>query len=202
MREPGARRAPDLVERDYGVNAPDLLWVADITHIPTQTRPLYLAAVLDAFSRRVVGWAMALHLRAALVFSALEMALNTRRPERVIHHSDQGSQYTSSAFRKLCEQAGVACSVGSVGDCYDNAMAESFFATLECELQSRISFPGPQTARDEVFRFIEGGTTRGGDIRPWATGPRWTSNAPSMRVSFPPETGRWRHAPYNEGLSR
>ena len=115
----------------------------------------HLAVVLDACSRRVVGWAMALHLRATLVVDALEMALEQRRPRAVIHHSDQGCQYTSLAFGRRCRAAGVRPSMGSVGDCYDNAMAESFFATLECELLDRTRFPGPKTAADAVFEFIE-----------------------------------------------
>jgi len=112
--------------------------------------------VLDAFSRRVVGWAMATQMRASLVQDALEMALAQRGARGVIHHSDQGSQYTSLAFGGHCRRAGVRLSMGSVGDCYDNAMAESFFATLECELLSRSRFADPESARREIFRFIEG----------------------------------------------
>ena len=118
QRRQGARPAPDLVERDFAAEAPDRLWVADITYIPTWAGFLYLAVVLDAFSRRVVGWSMANHLRTSLVLDALDMALGRRRPENVIHHSDQGSQYTSIAFGTRCRQAGVRPSMGSVGDCY------------------------------------------------------------------------------------
>ncbi len=135
-----ARPAPDLVERDFTAERPDRLWVADITDIPTWAGFLYLAVVLDAFSRRIVGWSMASHLRTNLVLDALDMALARRRPETVIHHSDQGSQYTSIAFGLRCAKAGVKPSMGSVGDCYDNAMCESFFATLECELIDRTRF--------------------------------------------------------------
>ncbi len=156
IRNARARPAPDLVERDFSVEEPDRLWVADITYIPTWAGFLYLAIVLDAFSRRVVGWAMATHLRAALVLEALDMALQQRRPEGVIHHSDQGSQYTSIAFGQRCERMGVRPSMGSVGDAYDNAMAESFFATLECELIDRQRFRDPADARRAVFNFIEG----------------------------------------------
>jgi putative transposase len=132
--------APDLVERNFTVTAPDQLWVADITYIPTWAGFLYLAVVLDAFSRRIVGWAMETHLRTELVLDALNMALWRRRPSAVIHHSDQGCQYTSIAFGKRCKEAGVRPSMGSAGDCYDNAMCESFFATLECELLDRQRF--------------------------------------------------------------
>ena len=135
---------------------PDRLWVADITYIPTWAGFLYLAVVLDAFSRRVVGWSMANHLRTQLVLDALDMALWQRRPDGVIHHSDQGSQYTSLAFGKRCRDAGVRPSTGSVGDCYDNAMCESFFATLECELLERRRFRSHAEARMAVFEFIEG----------------------------------------------
>jgi putative transposase len=106
------------------------LWVADITYIPTWAGFLYLAMVLNVYSRRIVGWAMETHLRTELILSALEMALAQRRPEAVIHHSDRGCQYTSYAFGKRCQEAGVMPSMGSVGDAYDNAMAESFFAML------------------------------------------------------------------------
>ena len=151
-----ARSAPDLVDRDFGATGPDQLWVADITYIPTWAGFLYLAVVLDAWSRRVVGWAMATHLRTELVLDALNMALWQRRPEAVIHHSDQGSQYTSLAFGRRCKEARVRPSMGSVGDAYDNAMAESFFATLECELVDRRRFRTQTEARMAVFRFIEG----------------------------------------------
>ena len=155
-RDEAARPAPDLVERDFTADAPDRLWVADITYITTWAGFLYLAVVLDAFSRRIVGWAMATHLRTSLVLDALDMALAQRRPEGVIHHSDQGSQYTSIAFGRRCREAGVRPSMGSVGDCYDNALCESFFATLECELLDRHRFPTQAEARMAVFEFIEG----------------------------------------------
>jgi putative transposase len=132
------------------------LWVADITYIPTWAGFLYLAVVLDAFSRKLVGWAMETHLRTELVLAALNMALGQRRPRGVIHHSDHGSQYTALAFGKRCDEAGVRPSMGSVGDCFDNAMCESFFATLECELLDRTSFKTQAEARMAVFDFIEG----------------------------------------------
>ena len=155
-RSEQARPAPDLVERDFTATAPDELWVADITYVPTAAGFLYLSVVLDAFSRRVVGWSMASHLRTELVLAALEMALDQRRPEGVIHHSDQGSQYTSVAFGQRCREVGVRPSMGSVGDCFDNAMCESFFATLECELLDRERFATRDDARLTVFQFIEG----------------------------------------------
>jgi putative transposase len=119
VRDRDARPAPDLVDRNFAVDGPDKLWVADITYIPTWAGFLFLAVVLDAFSRRIVGWAMANHLRTELVVDALNMALGQRRPQAVIHHSDQGCQYTSIAFGLRCRQAGVRPSMGSVGDCYD-----------------------------------------------------------------------------------
>lgn len=155
-RDDRTRPAPDLVERQFSADRPDRLWVADITYVPTRAGFLYLAVVLDAFSRRVVGWSMATHLRTALVLDALEMALGQRRPDCVIHHSDQGSQYTSIAFGTRCRQAGVRPSMGSAGDCYDNALCESFFATLECELIDRTRFRSHAEARMAVFEFIEG----------------------------------------------
>ena len=155
-RDRDARPAPDLVERDFTAAAPDQLWVADITYIPTWAGFLYLAVVLDAWSRRVVGWAMATHLRTELVLEALNMALTQRRPTAVIHHSDQGCQYTSIAFGQRCREMGVRPSMGSVGDAYDNALCESFFATLECELLDRSRFKTQVEARLAVFEFIEG----------------------------------------------
>ena len=156
VRERGARPAPDLIERNFAAAAPNRLWVADITYIPTWAGFLYLAVVLDTFSRRIVGWAMETHLRTELVLQALNLALWQRRPKAVIHHSDQGSQYTSIAFGQRCREAGVRPSMGSVGDCFDNAMGESFFATLECELLDRRRFKTQVEARMAVFEFIEG----------------------------------------------
>ena len=155
-RDPNQRPAPDPVERDFTASGPNQLWVADITHIPSGA--LYLAVVVDVWSRKVVGWATAQDMPAELVVSALEMAVARRRPKAgVIHHSDQGSQYTSVKFKQRCEQLGVGVSMGSVGDCYDNAMAESFFATLEAELLDIVAkFAGPDDADRQVFAFIEG----------------------------------------------
>jgi putative transposase len=152
----GGRQAPDLVERKFAADRPDMLWVADITYVPTAAGFLYLAVVLDACSRRIVGWAMSTRLVTQLVLDALEMALATRRPNGVIHHSDQGSQYTSIEFGQRCRAEGVRPSMGSVGDAYDNAMCESFFATLECELLARQRFKDQAAARTALFGFIEG----------------------------------------------
>jgi putative transposase len=156
VRDASARAAPDLVRRDFAAKAPDQLWVADITYVPTWAGFLYLAVVLDAWSRRVVGWAMATHLRSELVLDALEMAVRQRQPAGVVHHSDQGCQYTSLEFGRRCREAGVRPSMGSVGDAYDNAMCESFFATLECELLDRRRFRTQAEARMAVFDFLEG----------------------------------------------
>ena len=157
IRDRDARPAPDLVQRQFAAEGPDRLWVADATYIPTWAGFLYLAVVLDAFSRRIVGWAMAHHLRTELMLEALNMAVGRRRPTtEVIHHSDQGCQYTSIAFGARCREAGVRPSMGSVGDAYDNAMCESFFATLECELLDRQRFASQAEARIAVFDFIEG----------------------------------------------
>lgn len=155
-RSQSARPAPDLVERNFTSDGPDRLWVADITYIPTWSGFLYLAVVLDAWSRRVVGWSMQPHLRTELVVEALEMAREQRRPKDVTHHSDQGSQYTSIEFGLRCRQAGIRPSMGSVGDCYDNALCESFFATLECELLDRRPMRSQAEARMAVFDYLEG----------------------------------------------
>ena len=151
----GGRQAPDLVDRQFTAQGPNRLWVADITYVPTWAGFVFLAVVLDAFSRRIVGWSMAVTLHTQVVLDALNMAVKTRRPEGVIHHSDQGTQYTSIDFGKRCREAGVRPSMGSVGDAYDNAMAESFFATLECELLDRQRFHSHAEAKMAVFTFIE-----------------------------------------------
>jgi putative transposase len=145
------------VQRQFTAAAPDRLWVADITSVPTWAGFLYLAVVRDVHSRRVVGWAMADHLRSELVIDALDMAVWRRRPgEGAIHHSDQGSQYGSLAFGRRLRDAGLLGSMGSRGDCFDNATAESFFATLECELLDRHRFPTRSAARVALFDYIEG----------------------------------------------
>jgi putative transposase len=150
------RWAPDLVERNFGADRPDVLWVADVTYVPTAEGFLYLALVLDVFSRLIVGWAMANRLRSQLVQAALAMAYAQRAPQDVIHHSDHGSEYTAIAFGTRCTQLGVRPSMGSVGDCFDNAMAESVFATLECEVLDRNHFQTRDEARSAIFSWIEG----------------------------------------------
>jgi putative transposase len=152
-----APAADDLVRRRFRAPAPNRLWVADITYVPTRVGFLFLAAVIDAFSRRCVGWSMRSDLKAELVLDALGMALTQRRPTPgLIHHSDRGSQYTSLAFGKTLSDAGVLQSVGRRGDAFDNAVAESFFATLETELFDRTVFKTRDHARLQVFDFIEG----------------------------------------------
>lgn len=148
--------ANDLVNRRFHATGPNQLWVADMTYVPTWMGFLYLAVVIDVWSRRVVGWAMGERMTADLVLAALNMALEQRKPTGVIHHSDQGSQYTSLAFGDRCRQMQVRPSMGTVGDAYDNAMAESFFASLEGELIARNSFQSKAQARMAVFTWIEG----------------------------------------------
>lgn len=154
-RDGSSRPAPDPVERNFTASGPDQLRVAGIAFIPTTAGFLHLAVVLDAWSRKVAGWATANHLRTELVPGALEMAAGQRRPRDVIHPSDQGSQYTSLAFGKRCREAGVRPSMGSVGDADDNALCESFFAILECELLARRRFVSHAEARMATFNFIE-----------------------------------------------
>lgn len=156
IRDVRVRPASDLVDRNFRADEPNQLWVADITYVPTWAGFIYLSVVLDAFSRRIVGWSMGHDLRAQLVIDAMNMAIGQRKPRDVIHHSDQGSQYTSVAFGLRCKEAGVRPSMGSVGDAYDNAMCESFFATLECELLDRRKFRTKAEARMACFQFIEG----------------------------------------------
>jgi putative transposase len=155
-RDETATPAPDLVQRRFLAAGPNQLWVADITYIATGAGFVYPAVVLDVWSRRVVGWAMAAHLRTELLMDALDMALRSRRPRHVVHHSDHGCQYTSIAFGLRCREAGVQPSMGSVGDAYDNALCESFFATLERELLDRRRFATRAEAQLAVFDYLEG----------------------------------------------
>jgi putative transposase len=148
--------APDLVRRQFQAPAPDRLWAADITELPTAEGPLYLAAIVDAFSRACVGWSMADHLREELVGAALEAALAARQPgPGLIHHSDRGTQYTSLAFGARLARSGIAASMGQPGSGLDNALAESFFASLETELIDRSAWSTRAEARDDVFDWIE-----------------------------------------------
>src|SRR3954447_3430269 len=156
VRVPGVRVCDDLVDRAFATEAPNRVWVADITYLRTWQGWLYLVAVQDLYSRRIVGWSMADHMRAELVTDALAMGLAQRRPEPgLIWHSDQGSQFVSLAFGQQARAAGIAQSMGSRGDCYDNAVAESFFATLKKELIHGRSWPSKAELRTEVFEYIE-----------------------------------------------
>jgi putative transposase len=156
IRVPGVRVADDLVERQFRPAAPNVLWLADITYLRSWEGWLYLAAVQDAYSRAIVGWGMAEHMRTELVLGALQMAVNRRRPQAgLIHHSDQGSQYVSLGFGQAARDAGISISMGSRGDAYDNAVAESFFATLKKELVHRQAWPTRRELGLAVFEYIE-----------------------------------------------
>ena len=150
------RGAPDLVNRQFEAAGPDQLWVGDITYVPTWAGFIFLAIVLDVWSRKIVGWAIGEDLRTELVLQALEMAASIRDANGVVGHSDKGCQYTSVSYGKRCDELGVKPSTGSTGDAYDNAMAESFFASLECELLNRRSFKSKAEARTGLFTYIEG----------------------------------------------
>jgi putative transposase len=155
-RDPAATPAPDLAQRRFAPPGPDQLWVADITQQRTDQGWLYLAVILDAFSRRVVGWSMADHLRTDLVLDALDMAISQRQPPPgLVCHSDHGCQYTSFAYGRRLYASGLVASMGTVGDALDNAVAESFFATLECELLDRYPWPTRAGLRTAIFDFIE-----------------------------------------------
>ena len=147
--------APDLMNRDFSATRPDEKYVADITYIRTWEGWLYLAVILDVFSRRIVGWAMGTTLHSELVVKAFEMAVRRRQAKGAIAHSDQGCQYSSLTYGRRIREAGLVQSMGSRGDCFDNAMAESFFATLECELLDKEKFQTRDQARAKVFDFIE-----------------------------------------------
>jgi len=149
--------APDLVERNFVAGEPDRLWVADITYVRSGEGFLYLAFILDVCSRRVVGWSMATHLRTEIVVDALQMAIARRKPAPgLVHHSDRGGQYTSLSFSKRLEDEGLLPSMGRVGSAYDNALAESFLATLKTELLYRNTWPTRRAARTAIFEYIEG----------------------------------------------
>lgn len=152
----GGNQPADLVKRRFYAERPNRLWVADATFIPTWNGFLFLAIVLDVFSRKVVGWAMGNYLRTELMLAAINMAITMRRPRSVIHHSDHGCQYTSYAFGRRCVEANIVPSMGTVGDAYDNAMAESFFATLEREVLDRQRFKTQEEAQRGIFSWLEG----------------------------------------------
>ena len=157
IRVPGVRPAPDLVRRDFLPAAPNRLWVADLTEVQTWEGKLYLAVVLDCFSRRVVGWQMADHMRAELVVAALEMAVSRRKPQAgLVHHSDQGSQYVSLRFGQRCRDAGIRVSMGARASALDNAVCESFFGSLKKERVRRRSWPTRRELQSAIFEWIEG----------------------------------------------
>ena len=155
-RASNGRVVPDLVQRSFQAEAPNELWVADLTYLSTGEGWLYLAVILDVFNRQIVGWAMAHHLRAELVIDALELALWRRQPAPgLIHHSNRGSQYTALAFGERLQKSGVVPSMGRAGDAYDNALVEAFFATLKSELAANQQWPTRQAARTAVFDYLE-----------------------------------------------
>ena len=157
-RNPEATPSDDLVNRRFGVDGPDRLWVSDITEHPTREGKVYLAVVLDAWSRRVVGWSIADHLRSEPVVDALDMAIWRRRPESgfgLIHHADHGTQYTSWAFGPRLRKAGLLGSMGTVGYALDNALAESFFGTLQLELLDRRRWTTRKELAQATFEYIE-----------------------------------------------
>jgi len=154
--DPAHPPAPNLVARDFTAPAPDRLWLGDITYLPTGEGWLYLAVLLDAYSRRVVGWAMADHLRTELALDALAMALRSRRPGAgLVHHTDRGCQYTAAAYQSRLAACGIAASMSRAGECFDNAMAESFFATLKAEFIDTRPWPTRAAARLAIFAWLE-----------------------------------------------
>jgi putative transposase len=157
IRVPGVRVADDLVKRGFRPAAANVLWCADITYLETWQGRCYLAAIQDLYSRMVVGWQLAEHMRSELVVDALQMAIHRRRPQAgLVHHSDQGSQYVSLAFGQAARDAGIAVSMGSRGDCFDNAVAESFFSTVKKEFIRRESpFATRADLRLSLFDYIE-----------------------------------------------
>ncbi len=156
-RDVNAIPAPDLLKRSFTAESPDSIWTADITYIHTQEGFLYLAFILDVYSRKIVGWSMASHLRTELVVDALEMALWRRKPGTgLIHHTDRGAQYTALSFGEKLKGAGLVPSMGRTGSALDNAISESFVASLKTELIDRSSFPTRDAAKVSIFEFIEG----------------------------------------------
>ncbi len=156
VAEPTHTPAPNLVARDFAAPGPNRLWIGDITYLPTREGWLYLAVLLDVASRRIVGWAMADHLRAELALGALAMALQRRRPEPgLVHHTDRGCQYTAAAYQARLAEHGVTVSMSRAGECLDNAMAESFFSTLKAELVDTRTWPTRAAARTAIFEWLE-----------------------------------------------
>jgi putative transposase len=156
-RDPRAAPAPDLLRRAFVATQPNRVWLADITYLPTQEGFLYLAFILDVYSRKIVGWSMDSHMRTELVVDALQMAVWRRKPSAgLVHHSDRGAQYTAISLGKRLEEVGIVPSMGRTGTALDNAMAESFVATLKSELVHRRRFPDREVARSAVFEYLEG----------------------------------------------
>jgi transposase InsO family protein len=150
--------AENVLNRDFEQESPDRVWLGDITYIWTREGWLYLAAVLDTHSRRIVGWSMSARMRASLVMDALQMALGRRCPDQkasLMHHSDRGSQYASQAFQDLLREHNITCSMSRKGNCWDNAMMESFFATLKKERVHHETYDTREAARKSVFEYIE-----------------------------------------------
>lgn len=148
--------APNVLDRDFAAGAPDRKWCCDITYVPTAEGFLYVAAVMDLCSRRIVGWAMADHLRTELCLAALGMALESRRPEAgLVHHSDRGVQYASGDYAAALEARGIVASMSRSGDCYDNAAMESFWSTLKTELTHHHEYQTRDQAMQSIFRYIE-----------------------------------------------
>lgn len=148
--------AENLLERNFAATEPNRKWVADITYIPTGQGWLYLAAVMDLYSRRIVGWAMSEHIDSSLVISAMKMALSQRRPEtELLHHSDRGSQYACELFQDLLDDNGIVCSMSRKGDCWDNACMESFFGSLKTEWLDGKKYRTREQAINDIFNYIE-----------------------------------------------
>lgn len=148
--------ADNILDREFSVDAPDTAWATDITYVHTWEGWMYLAVVVDLFSRRIVGWAMATHMRTELVLGALEMALGRRAPALgMLHHSDRGSQYASHDYRDALRKNNIVCSMSRKGDCWDNAVVESFFATLKKELIHRRPWGTVRAVREAIVEYIE-----------------------------------------------
>jgi putative transposase len=155
-REPTHPVAKNLLKQNFAAQAPNQLWVSDITYVSTRRGWLYLAVVMDLYSRRIVGWSMNRWMSRGLVVNALKMAIDARQPEPgLIHHSDRGAQYTSDDFRSELAKHGIACSMSSTGNCYDNAVVESFFGVLKRERVNRVRYRNREEARRDLFKYIE-----------------------------------------------
>lgn len=156
QRDPAHPVAKNLLKQDFKAEAPNQRWASDITYISTKQGWLYLAVVMDLFSRRIVGWSMSHHMGRHLVLGALQMAIEARRPDGpLIHHSDRGGQYTSEDFRNELARQGIECSMSASANCYDNAVVESFFGVLKRERVNRVRYRTRDEARADLFEYIE-----------------------------------------------